>query len=130
MIFFHVPAVPVAQPRQRHRIMNVGGRSFAQNYTPTTHPINAFKAAVQLAASAAFQGSPLTGPLMLTATFVLPRHWHDTKPDAENLAKGMMDALTGIVWADDRQVAKALIAKFYASADEQPGVFVQVERLE
>lgn len=46
----YVPGEPVAQPRQRHRIVGKGANAFVQNYTPKDHPVNAFKAAIQRAA--------------------------------------------------------------------------------
>ena len=48
MIAFTVPALPVAQPRQRHRVASIGGRMVAQNYTPTKSPANEFKATVNI----------------------------------------------------------------------------------
>lgn len=141
-IAFRVPAVPVAQPRQRHRIMSIGGRQMVGNFTPAKHPVNAFKAAVQLAARQMYTGAPLEGPLRLAVTFVLPRPksmcwkkrpqpraWHQAKPDADNLAKAVMDALLGTVWRDDNQVCWLLARKLYASGAEQPGVEVEVRQL-
>lgn len=45
MIVMNVPGVPVAQPRQRHRV--IAGN--VSNYTPASSPVNAFKATVRLA---------------------------------------------------------------------------------
>ena len=139
-ISFTVPTIPVAQPRQRHRIMQAGGRTFAHNVTPTTHPVNAFKAAVQLAAREAYAGPPLDGPVSLHVEFYFPRpgrlRWkkrdmpallHDTKPDLENCLKSLMDALTGIAFHDDRQVAKVSAEKWYTDGGSGPRVKVEVE---
>ena len=139
IIEFTIPSVPVAQPRQRHRIMNAGGRQFAHNYTPTTHPVNAFKAAVQLAARQAFVGAPMRCPLSLTAVFVLPRPQkfcgkkylpnrlrHAAKPDSDNLRKSLTDALEGIVFANDSQICEEIIKKYYAAKDEQPCAIVAI----
>ncbi len=57
-IQFIVPAIPIAQPRQRHRVMRIGGRTIAQNYTPKKDPVNQFKATVALVASEHTNGSP------------------------------------------------------------------------
>jgi Holliday junction resolvase RusA-like endonuclease len=142
-IRFIVPCIPVAQPRQRHRIaQSADGRQWVANYTERKHPANAFKAAVQLAASEAYQGPPLTGALSVGLVFVLPRpgrlvwksrpmprRWHDWKPDAENLAKSAVDALTGTLWRDDAQVARLVIEKHVAAGDEQPHAEVTVAAL-
>jgi Holliday junction resolvase RusA-like endonuclease len=135
MITFTVPAVPVAQPRQRH---NRQGHS----YLPQDHPVWAFKAAVALAAQQAYQGPPLTEALEVKAVFVLPRpsrlcwktkpmprQWHTGKPDADNLTKSLFDALNGVLWRDDSQVAQAMTLKTVAAGDEAPHVEVTVAPL-
>jgi len=142
MITFTIPTVPVAQPRQRHRIMSMGNKSFAQNYTPTKHPVNAFKSAVQMAARAAYQGAPLDGPISLRIVFVLPRPkkfcrkkdpigrlWCPSKPDADNLSKSAKDAMSKLLFHDDAQVAQEHLTKFYAAQDEQPCVEVEIDVL-
>lgn len=37
-----------------------------------------------------------------------------TKPDADNYAKGPLDALKGIIWKDDGQVVDLVARKFYS----------------
>lgn len=141
-ITFTVPAIPVAQPRQRHRVLTAGGRTFAQNYTPAKHPVNAFKAAVQLAARQAYTGPPIEGPVSLAMTAIFPRpkrlmwksrtmlcEWHTTKPDADNVVKAVKDALSGLLWRDDCQVCQLIVDKWIAGGDDQPGVVIQVEKL-
>jgi Holliday junction resolvase RusA-like endonuclease len=118
-----IPVVPVAQPRQRHAIR--GGHSV--NYTPTDSPVNAYKAAVQLAAGQAIT-APIAGPLAVTFRFYLPRPQslmkrkspdgaipHTSKPDLDNLIKSTADCLSGIAWVDDRQIySYAGSSKWYA----------------
>lgn len=140
-ITFRVPACPVAQPRQRHRIVANVKNTFVQNYTPTKHPVTAFKATVRLAAAAAYTGEPIYGPVRMDVTFVLPftgtrrktkpnpRRWHTKKPDRDNLEKALLDALKGLVIADDKQVCCGEVRKFVAAADEQPHVDVTIRRV-
>jgi Holliday junction resolvase RusA-like endonuclease len=119
VIRFSVPAVPIAQPRQRNRLVTANGRTFTQNYTPGKHPVQDFKSTVRLAAGEAYDGPPLQGPPSLSVTFVLPRpqrlRWgnrpmprcpHASKPDVDNVAKALTDALNGLLWRDDSQVAE------------------------
>lgn len=131
-IRFTVPAVPVAQPRQRHAMI----AGHIRNYTPTKHPVNVFKAACQMACASAYTGPPLTGPVSLRILFVLPRPAstpkrnsgrtpHAKKPDCENLAKAVMDSLTGTLYADDRQVYLLRIGKLVAGINEAPHVEVE-----
>lgn len=139
MIAFHVPTIPVAQPRQRHRVIAAQGRTFVGNYTPAKHPVNAFKASVQMAARQAYQGPPIAGALELTVVFLFPRPgrlvWkkrpmprchHASKPDCENVLKALQDALSGIVFVDDAQVCSVKMQKWYAAGDEQPGCEVEI----
>ena len=132
-ITFTVPAVPTAQPRQRHRIITSGGRAFAHNYTPAKDPVNSFKAAVQLAASQVYQGPPLDGPLRMEVVFVfprpkgmiwkkkpMPREWHTPKPDRDNLMKSLQDALNKLVFQDDSQICSGNVEKFIETLAREP----------
>lgn len=147
-ITFTVPAVPVPQPRQRHRVVHAAGKAFASNYTPTRDPVNAFKAACKLAAADVYKGPPLTGPLYVGLTFVMPR----TKPswlkkdspwfpawkrgdrvphanarnDRDNLMKSLQDALNGLLWEDDGLIYGGPVEKWIAAGHEQPHVEVYV----
>jgi len=142
MISFIVPGLPVAQPRQRHRVVHSGGRVFAQNYTPAKDPVQAFKAAIRLAAAAVYQGPPLEGPLSMSVLFVfprpksmlwkkrpMPREFKTSKPDWDNAGKAVADALTGQLWRDDAQIASVTVAKFVAAGDEQPHTSIVIDKL-
>lgn len=139
IIQFTVPCVPIAQPRQRHRIVNAGGRTFSSNYTPKRDPVNAFKATIQMAAQQAYQGPPLEGPVALTLCFVfprpkclcwkkraMPRVWHISKPDLDNVVKAVKDSLKSTVWRDDAQVCRLTVEKWIAAGNEQPSVTVEI----
>ena len=41
-----------------------------------------------------------------------------TKPDIDNLTKAILDALNGIVWKDDAQVAQINIQKIWSAKDQ------------
>ena len=62
-------------------------------------------------------------------------YWHTSKPDVLKLTRGVEDALTGIVWRDDAQIASELISKRYSewrdlsAPCDTPGVYVTVFRL-
>ena len=143
MISFVVHSVPVAQPRQRMRVVQSRGRVFTHSYTPTKSPVNAFKASVQMAAAIAYGGPLLDGPLSLELKFILPRPKSMTKKrsdnarewdsrsrnDWDNLAKSVCDALNGILWHDDGQIACVSVWRMIAAADEQPRVLIDVETI-
>ena len=136
---FSIPTIPIAQPRQRHRVIENDGKAFAANYTPAKHPVNDFKATVRLAAT--HGGARLVGePVSLRAVFVMPRpkskmwktkpmprYCHTSKPDLDNLAKALKDALTGVIWQDDSQVFAMDVRKVVANGEESPRVDVCIE---
>lgn len=116
-----IPGVPIGQPRPR--AMAFGGR--ARVYNPK-HPVDAYKAAVAFAAQQA--GVPVTdGPVVVhvTAYFPYPKstpkkhlidlRWHTKKPDADNIAKAVLDALS--CWRDDSQVASLVVWKRFTTGE-------------
>lgn len=149
VIRFTVPAVPVAQPRARATNFNGHARVHEQTTikNATTgerrpHPILAFKATVRHAFAASYAGAPLSGPLRVDVTFVLPRLSNQiwkTRPmlrqpkvgggDLDNLLKGLFDALNELAWGDDGQIAFLGATKWIASGDEQPHVAVTIREV-
>lgn len=142
IVHFKVPAIPKAQPRQRHRVIHAGGKAFAHNYTPAKDPVNAFKAAVQMSYQQVSNGPPMEGPVYMSLVFVFPRPknmiWktkpmprvpHAGKPDRDNLMKSLQDALNGLAFRDDSQIYDGPVSKWVASGDEQPHVEVTIESL-
>lgn len=85
------------------------------------------------------------GALFLTVEFVMPRPkshfrkdgtikpgmptFHTIKPDATKLIRSLEDALTGILWNDDSQIAKQLVSKVYADAGQKCGAEVTLRDL-
>ena len=129
MIRFEVPGQPVAKGRPRVAV--IGGR--ARAYTPAK-TVN-YEASVAYAGKDAMVGKePLDGPLALTvfAHFLTPKRgkkegdYHTGRPDADNVLKAAADALNGIVWRDDAQVASAQIIKTYANT---PKLVIEVRAL-
>ena len=122
MITFTVPGDPVPQPRPR--VSTQGG--FARAYVPASHAIHAYRQEVQLRAKAAGV-SASTAPLSveIVATFARPSS-HLTKkglrataptlprPDVDNIAKGILDAL-GELWGNDSCVASLSVEKEYGA---------------
>lgn len=135
---FRVIGNPIAQPRQRIRVVKTrAGRVFAQNYTPTKSPANEWKRMVSIEAlNAALQRRhefkrPISGPLAVSMGFYFerPRHHigadgkprksspqnHTQKPDLDNLAKAVLDALVSAsIIADDAHVVWLEVSKQWA----------------
>lgn len=129
MISFYANGIPKGQPRPK--AFSRGGR--ASVYDPST--AEGWKSQVAMSAKDSLPESPLTGPLRLELYFYFPRPkghfrtgkrasevkdnaplFHVSKPDSDNLAKAVMDAMTQLgFWMDDSQVSQLLISKAYSS---------------
>ena len=121
-ITFHVPGDPVPQPRPR--VSTRGG--FARAYVPAKHPVHAYRKAVSAAAVDAGARPTETAPMSVIIDLVWSRPVsHMTKTgvrkgapalprfDVDNCAKAVLDALNGVAWADDSQVARLVVEKSY-----------------
>lgn len=92
-----------------------------------------WKASVQQAAIPMRPESPWTCALSIRVTFYMPRirahyrtgkqshilrddcpAYHTVKPDSTKLLRGLEDALTGIMWRDDAQIAHQVVTKVYS----------------
>lgn len=123
---FIVYGDPVAQGRPR--FTTKGGK--ARAYDPQKS--SDFKEYVALVASQHRPKELLTGALELTVIFYRPltkviekseKKMAEveagtllpiTKPDVDNYAKGVKDALKGIIWKDDSQVTDLIARKRYS----------------
>lgn len=158
------PGLPVAQGRHRDRVVQAGGRAFVQRYTPKETRV--WREAVLRAARATpgYPAEPWDGPIRLSmeAFFGRPQRLcrkgdpagpirKNTAPDADNLVKAVMDALTppklkrtgnaaidevkklesrrGYLWLDDGQVHLGPVDRYYAARGCGPGVVITVERI-
>ncbi len=122
------------EPKAQPRVKFVRGR-FPHAYTPDT--ADAWKQAVVLAVRAQ-PFDPFAGAVAVDLVFVMPRPkrlrerwaWHIGKPDSDNLAKAVLDALSQAeLWSDDAQVARLTVKKRYAVPEEATGCFVEVQTL-
>jgi Holliday junction resolvase RusA-like endonuclease len=101
---FTVPGDPVAWARAR--------TNGPQQYTPAKQR-KAKSDIGYLCLEAMTDKAPLEGPVELTvvAAYERPKRgrqdtfWKQSRPDLDNVAKLVMDALNGIAWVDDGQVS-------------------------
>jgi Holliday junction resolvase RusA-like endonuclease len=56
--------------------------------------------------------------------------WHSKKQDLDNLAKSVLDAGNGILWADDGQIVELSCRKMIAAQDDPPMVLIEVSEAE
>jgi Holliday junction resolvase RusA-like endonuclease len=122
-ITFEVPGDPVPQPRPRITVRGKHGHA----YTPDSHGIHAYRAAIAAAAIAA--GAGVHGePVDVVIDFVFARRKSHMRkdgvrpdaprlprPDVDNLQKAVLDALNGVAWQDDSQVGRVVAEKSYGT---------------
>ena len=127
-ISFTVSGVPKGQPRPRAFAF----RGKARVFDPGT--AEEWKSRIAEAARPHLPGEPLAGPVALKVVFTFPRPkkhyrsaglrsnaptWFCSKPDADNAAKAVMDALTVLgLWRDDAQVVSLTVRKTFGSTAE------------
>jgi Holliday junction resolvase RusA-like endonuclease len=132
-----VPGEPYPQPRAR--AVRRGNFVGVTSQPTKAAPINVFRASVQAAAAEKFTGHVFDGPVWCQLTFVFSRpkyllkrgipdgrirHWQ--KCDRDNLEKGVLDALKGFFWIDDKQVSSGEVSKWYACRTELPHTVIEI----
>lgn len=139
-VSFFVAGLPKAQPRVKAYTRG----SQAGVYTPST--ADAWKAQVVAGARDleffAHQGMGVE--LALAFAFMRPKlhfgtgrnegvlkdsapQFHTQRPDADNLAKAIKDALKGHMWADDSQIVRLSVTKLWVQKVYEQGVRVAVQ---
>lgn len=92
----------------------------------------------QKVAASALKGVPsfpVEGPCSVTILCCAARpkttKLHAPKPDVDNYAKGVLDAITkdGRFWTDDSQVVDLHVTKAWANGDE-PSIYVTIEKVQ
>lgn len=128
MIEFVIPGVPTAWAR--------AGAKGAIRFTPAKQ--RSFMAAVRTIGAAAMRGAPpLSGAIELSVKAAYPwpksatpkkravpgAHWKTSRPDADNCAKIIADALNGIAFQDDAQITSLHVWKVM---DDRPSLTVRI----
>ena len=141
---------PAGQPRPTFRCVGNIPQAYKASSSPGVRKCDVMKSAIR---EAAYKAMDLDGiqlepvrpiTVAITAAFSRPKshmgtgrnegivkasspHHHVVKPDADNVAKAVLDALSGIVYRDDVQVVFLAVSKCYAAPSEGPRVTVVVE---
>jgi Holliday junction resolvase RusA-like endonuclease len=133
-----IPGEPIAQPRHSFRVIKTKqGKLTCMAYIPKDDPIHAYKQAIRLAYVNA-GGEVLEGPVSvrIVCWFERPKSHSKkrrqkpepkiTKPDADNLGKGNLDALNEIAYNDDGQVYRLTVEKWYVGPYDLIGTIIEV----
>ena len=139
-IEFFVPGAPVGKGRPRAARRGAGVVMFTPEKTAGYEALVAATASNAMRAEA---GPLFTGPLeaVLEMRFPVPAswskakraralagvEWHTSKPDADNVAKAILDACNGVVFRDDSQIVILIATKAFS---EEPGVRVVIREVQ
>lgn len=148
-IAFFVQGEPKGQPRPRAFAMKMGKDAMGnQKYQARMYDAGTaegWKSCVAAAAKEFIPPQPLAVPLRVTLVFYMPRPkshfrtngalkynapiWFTGKPDSDNLAKAVLDALTILgMWVDDSLVVKLTAVKAYCG--KRTGCDAIIERID
>ena len=139
----HFTVYGVAVPKGNMRAIQMKGMKFPV-VTDSNKSVKSWSQLVAQAASTAIQQLPdheravMRGAVRLSIAFYMPRpkkftrpQYADepclTTPDWDKLARAVGDALSEVVYADDKQIVEAMIGKFYCRVDDVPHIDVKVE---
>jgi Holliday junction resolvase RusA-like endonuclease len=94
---------------------------YVRRYDPPN--VKAAKALLKTALAPHAPETPITGPVALDITWHFtsashkPGTWRTTRPDLDNLQKGLKDCMTAVgFWADDSQVCFEISRKQWSAA--------------
>lgn len=128
---FRLAIEPMPTPRPRARCISVPGRKpIASFYSPKEYQDWQKEAARLLAKIEAF---PVEGTCIVSITCAVTKPKTTKlpcpKPDVDNYAKGILDAITkdGRFWADDTQVRMLMVSKLWADPGNE-GVYVTIQK--
>ena len=125
-VFVGIKPKPAPRPRFSRR-----GTYNPKDYTD-------YKEVIRLAYVAVNKGYPCERPIAMKLEFFfkIPKSWskakkdsakwHISRPDGDNLAKSIKDALNGVAYRDDSQVCFLQVRKQYAQFD---GVKIEIEEI-
>ena len=129
------------KPQPRPRAFSRGG--MVRVYDPGT--AEGWKNSIAIAAKQHVPAEPMEGALALGLDFIMPRpkahylksglretapYWHTKKPDADNLCKAVMDAMTTLgFWRDDSQVCDLKCRKIYERDRRVAGLALNLHQM-
>lgn len=135
---FIVYGEPQGKARPRFARTNKGIRTFTPQKTAR------YEEQVQLSYREKHKDEPTENPVRvyIQAHFGMPKSWSKKKkiesilrrptkkPDVDNIAKVICDALNGIAYKDDSQIVELNVAKYYAPYEISGFVSVTIEEME
>jgi Holliday junction resolvase RusA-like endonuclease len=138
-MFFEVPGTP--RGKQRPRVVRQNGRTISFTPDQTVQYENLVRWCYKTTENSKRFPDDMPLKVIINAYYEIPKSASKKKraqmldgelrptkkPDADNIAKIICDALNGIAYRDDAQVVTCIIQKWYS---EEPSVSVEIEEIE
>lgn len=84
---------------------------------------NLTQKAIQWEAKSQYRGKPLSEEIKVSIVF----YWPDKRRhDIDNGLKGLLDALTGILWDDDSQIQEMRVRKYVDKANPRVELMIEL----
>lgn len=138
-MIFVIPGEPVGKGRPKFSTFNGHAVAYTPNKTVSYENLVKlsyqqqctdavpFEKGVQLIAEiTAYFSIPKSASKKKTADMVMHKIRPTKKPDTDNIAKAVLDALNGIAYYDDSQIVSLTVHKLY---NEYPKVIVAIEEV-
>lgn len=126
MIQLQIPIDPMPTPRPRVAVR--GGH--ARAYNPAKY--TAYKNELKEILAERWEDDPIDYPVVVTIIILAPRpkttKLDAPKPDVDNYAKGVLDAMNDVVLVDDYLVRRLECEKQWAPAGDPGRIHVLIER--
>lgn len=137
-INYTVVGIPKPQARPRTFYGVKGGKGFVRTYSPKTSWFDiVYTKSLEIKNKLKLR---LSGALELNLIFCMPipksiskkkreqLHFVTKKPDVDNLAKAVMDAINQVgIWEDDSQVSRLVVGKIYS---DEPRCIISIREIE
>ena len=126
------------RPKPAPRARTVRSKHNGKVHTYNDASYTEYKEVIRLAWKAVNKTKPSSDPIYMKLDFFfkIPKSWnkakkdsakwHISRPDSDNLAKSIKDALNGVAYLDDSQVCFLQVRKQYAQFD---GVRIEMEKI-
>ena len=135
---YTVVGIPKPQARPRTFYGVKGGKGFVRTFSPKTSWFDiVYSETLKIKNTLK---NRLVGALELNLTFCMPipksiskkkrehLHYVTKKPDVDNLAKAVMDAINQVgIWEDDSQVSRLVVGKIYS---DEPRCIISIREIE
>ena len=119
----YLPMIPVPKGRPKFTIMKGASGDFVKVYTPKK-TVDAENKIKSMMLAVGFDPIEKGTPIFVDLEFGMPipksatkkqvQSGHIKKPDIDNLAKTVLDAMNGLIYHDDSQITSLEMRKIYA----------------